>query len=174
VVPLLQKEHGDIPLAFLLGWIKVESNGRNDEVTTLNERGYFQLMKSESDDLGLEHERLTTDKEYSLRAGLRLATSYGHTAEAYGFARSDSELFWRMVKLIHAMGPGSVKKLVAVMQANEVAPSSWEIVKKFSVDHRAELLKTIKHDPVKWTTNVDQVLAAGSDLDKLVPNCPSG
>src|SRR5258708_18073993 len=144
VRPLLQQERGNVPLSLLLGWIKVESDGRVEEVTALNERGYFQLMKSESEMLNLQHERLTTDKSYSLRAGLQLIALYGRTVEQYGFSKSDPHMFWRMVKLVHAMGPGSVKQVLDAMKVSGVLPSSWEVLEKFSSEHRADLLHKTK------------------------------
>jgi hypothetical protein len=161
---LLQSERGDIPLDFLLGWIKVESNGNLHEVTSLGERGYFQLMKAESDDLDLQHERLSTDKNYSLRAGLRLATRYGSIAESYGFTQSDSYLFWRMVKLIHAMGPNSIRIVVSLMNSKGMPATSWESIKTFAFENRHDLLVSLKHDPVKWMANVDKVFSEGQVL----------
>jgi hypothetical protein len=171
VLPLLEAERGDIPLDLLLGWIRVESNGDISEITSLDERGYFQLMKSESDDLGLEHARLSADSAYSLRAGLLLAVSYGRTAELFGINRADPDYFWRIVKLIHAMGPDSVKKLLHSMQANGTPPSSWKTVEDFASEHRKALLKQIGHDPVKWTANVDKVFTEGHILERASADC---
>ncbi len=56
------------------------------ETTKLDERGYFQLMPAESESLGLDHDRLSTDEVYSINAGLLLIAKYMKAVQALGIA----------------------------------------------------------------------------------------
>ncbi len=163
VRPYLESHRGDIPLPFLLGWISVESNGRIAEVTALDERGYFQIHPDESSDLHFDHQRLSTDSDYSLQCGIDLVNHYAHAAETLGFGRG-SDVFWHVVKLGHAMGFSSVKKIAGDMAQDNVKPQTWQIISSYCASNRARILHQTKHDPVKWTANVDEVFRRGEKL----------
>ena len=127
---MLDQHRGDIPLVFLLGWIATESGGFVDVVTHLDERGFFQIMKSESAMLRLDHPRLSTDPEYSMRSGIQLVRFYaGVVRKRYPEFTPGTELFWRMIKLLHAMGMGTAAALLSSMRQNNV-PMTWEAIKR--------------------------------------------
>jgi len=126
LVPLLDRYRGEIPLEFLLGWIAVESDGRIDVVTSLDERGFFQIHPAESKDARppLQHRLLSTDPAYSVRAGIQLVRSYADIARRrFPWIPAGSELFWRVVKLQHAMGSGLAWKLLSQMHARGIETS---------------------------------------------------
>src|SRR5207247_1686127 len=94
LLPLLDRHRGDLPLDFLFGWIGVESAGRIDMITRLNERGFFQIHPDESKRLHFQHERLTTDPDYSVQAGIQLVRDYMKLArQRYPWIAFGSELF---------------------------------------------------------------------------------
>ncbi len=149
-----------IPLGLIIGWIARESGGRLDETTKLDERGYFQLMPSESAFLGLDHQRLSTDPVYSINAGLLLIGKYMKTVAGLGVAVAGSEYFWRLVKLVHTMGSGAVKKIITAAKAANKA-GSWNTLEDYAIGHDSELLSATKHSPKKWFPLVDAVADVG-------------
>jgi hypothetical protein len=159
----LQKaaQSSGIPLGLLVGWIARESGGRIGEVTLkYDERGYFQLMPSESKALGIDHQRLSTDSNYSINAGLLLIGKYMKQADALGVAPHGSSYYWKLVKLLHTMGTGAVQKIVPMAQAAGRA-SSWAALEDFALTHNDEIYATVKHSPSKWFPLVDKVYAVG-------------
>jgi len=164
VAPELSTMAPGIPLSFLLGWIQVESGGRIASTTHLDERGYFQLMPGESAQLGLDHKRLSNDDSYSLHGGILLVEMYAKRAEAQGYSRGDP-IFWRIVKLEHAMGASAVTKLFSDMKESQADRRKWEDIERYSRINQQRLFKLLKHDPVKWEGNVDSVFATGSSLE---------
>ncbi len=133
LTPLLERYRKEIPLKFLLGWIGVESDGCIDEITGLDERGFFQVHPGESELLKFDHKRLSTDVDYSVWAGIQLARFYANYGRKfYTWAAPGSELFWRIVKLQHAMGIGAAKLLFSDMRKHNV-PMTWEAIKRYEV-----------------------------------------
>ena len=82
VIDELDQHRGDIPREFLLGWIAAESDGKVATISSLGERGYYQIMWKGGEakaQLGLteaEFRRLRTDREFSMEQGIRLAEIY--------------------------------------------------------------------------------------------------
>ena len=175
VVPILNRYRGHIPLDLLLGWIAVESGGRLSVTTRLDERGYFQLHPGESKTLKLNHQRLSTDPIYSLQAGIKLIRHYAKLAQRLGFT-AGTNLFWRIVKFLHAMGSGAVPLFLRDMQQHGIQPSSWAVIKNYAASNRQRIRRLFKRrfgkafDPVKWTKNVDKVFIRGQQLTKQLAN----
>jgi hypothetical protein len=166
LVPLLDRYRGEIPLAFLLGWIEVESNGRIDVVTSINERGFFQIHPSESKDHRFQHERLTTDPDYSVRTGIELVRVYIDLARRrFPWIPTGSKLFWRMVKLQHAMGSGLAKMMLSDMQRSGVPPTTWNAIKAYELTTAAQRLhKLLRVKPGRFGRNVDAVFTRGGRI----------
>jgi phosphatidylserine/phosphatidylglycerophosphate/cardiolipin synthase-like enzyme len=178
LVPLLEKYRGEIPLDFLLGWIVVESDGRIDEITSLDERGFFQIHPDESHDRHFEHQRLSSDPDYSVKAGIDNVRFYARLAQQrFPSIPAGSELFWRMVKLQHAMGSGLAYRLIKAMLAAGV-PLTWENIRQYEIAHGAALHALLRVKPLgRFTHNVDQALAQGhawSARVTLVDSAPGG
>jgi hypothetical protein len=162
---ILDQHRGDIPLDFLLGWIATESGGFIDVVTHLDERGFFQIMRSESAMLTLDHARLSTDPEYSVGAGIQLVRFYANVVRTrYPWFSPGTELFWRTVKLLHAMGMGAAAALLASMRQSNV-PMTWDAIKRHEVTHGPRLHRLLRpKDPTRigrFGRNVDKVFREG-------------
>ena len=176
LVPLLERHRGDIPLEFLLGWIAVESDGRIDEVTNLDERGFFQIHPDESRDRGFQHRRLSTDPDYSVKAGIENLRFYARlTRRRFPSTPAGSELFWRVVKLQHAMGSGLARQLLQRMLARNI-PLTWEAIKRFEVTDGPRLHRLLRVRPLgRFGRNVDEVFTRGRrELAGLRGRQPSG
>jgi LAS superfamily LD-carboxypeptidase LdcB len=156
---LVEANRGDIPLEFLLGWIDVESAGVLEPPTSLCERGYFQLYPEDSVRLGLDHDKVGTDSEYSVKAGIQLVNRARRQIEPltghYGITPG-SELYWRLVKLWHWI-PSGPQKILAAMQAAGAEPRDWESIREFARSHAEPLRRTIRRDPRDGIAGVDRM-----------------
>ncbi len=144
-----------IPAEFMMAWISHESGGNVKDTTYLNERGLFQIMgahygipleKTEAGSLGLneaDHQRLSTDVDFSLEQGARLITRYRDKAEATARAQrlswNDTDM-WRLTKFFHT-GPAFVgQALSGFSTATGRAPASWaELYNQTTPELRARM-----------------------------------
>jgi hypothetical protein len=168
LIPLLDRARGNIPLDFLLGWIDVESNGRLDVITPLGERGFFQIHPAESKDHHLQHKRLTTDPDYSVHAGIQIVCAYADLArQRYPWIPFGSELFWRIVKLQHAMGSALTQRMLSDMRNRGLPPTSWDAIKAYELTDSAKRLHALlRQEPGRFARNVDAVFARGRQIAK--------
>lgn len=151
LAPLLDRYRGDIPLDYLLGWIAVESDGRIDVVTKypLEERGFFQISREESADRRppFEYQRISTDPDYSVQVGIQLVRYYaGLARQRFPWIPVGSELFWRIVKLEHAMGAGLAWQLLSQMRQRGIE-TTWDAIKRYEVTDGPRLHRLLAVEP---------------------------
>jgi hypothetical protein len=152
------------PLGLHVGWICKESGGKlsihpqpGPGDTSMDERGYYQLAPGESKKLGLDHQRLSTDGDYSLQAGTALIADYEAFVQKLGVdaAPRGSALYWRLVKLCHTVGDGQTKKWVSAAK-DAGTMGSWADFKEFVLGRRWR-----GPQPQKWLPFMDEVYRVG-------------
>ncbi len=109
VIDQLDIHRGTLPRDFLLGWMAVESDGQVTSFTSRGERGYFQvdwIGGEAKEQLGLskdEFNRLTTDRDFSIKEGVELAERYRQFILSHFSQVGDgTDLLWRLTKGRHA------------------------------------------------------------------------
>lgn len=159
LLPLLRRYASDIPPEYLLGWITVESGGKLGDLTKICERGYFQVHPEESQDLKLDHDRLSTDPDYSIQGGLKLVRLYAagvkRLAAQYGLSQQ-GDLFWSLVKLRHWI-PSAPERILAQMRRDGVPIANWQAIRQYVYSKPG--LGFGSFDPRDGVKSVDHYLA---------------
>lgn len=143
-----------VPADLLLAWLSHESDGKIEQVTSLNERGFFQIMgphvsggvaktlkdveagavlnltladtgKDQNDTLA----KLSRDADFSFAQGVRLVQAYRGYANAVAreknLAWSEGDL-WRITKFMHN-APALMRGIIdQATTALGHVPTSWE------------------------------------------------
>ena len=176
LIAKLNQHRGDIPLHILLGWIEVESGRQNGVITSLCERGYFQIYPGEAKDRGItNHQLLSYDEDHAIQSGVKLVNYFiartNLLVRKYGLP-NQGEAYWKMVKMHHWI-PSGPEKILVDMQARGVQPSDWAVITGYALDpqNRDRLRQKIKRDPQQGIGNADKMLEeANKWLKKLQAN----
>jgi len=118
--------------------------------------------------LKLDHARLATDPDYSVHAGIQLVRYYADLVRSrYPWFTPGSELFWRIVKLQHAMGSGAAATLLSSMRRHNI-PMTWEAIKRYEISEGPRLHRLLNPSENsrrgRFGRNVDQVFVLGRQL----------
>jgi hypothetical protein len=194
VVKKLDAQRGTIPRDFLLGWIAAESEGKfNAAPTAMGERGYFQISPDDwcflqragklcqlswnpitktflLPDIEKGFEKLSTDKDYSLELGVKMVQM--DASDLRGLKRgfdeqSNPDLFWHLVKLVHAVSLHSVTKFTDQMLEDGVKIDSWDAVRTYVSDKDPRILKKATGAEIStWVQREDKVFYYADKLDE--------
>jgi len=150
-----------VPVDAALAWIDTESGGQPTIVTTLGERGLFQVHPDEVEFLKLtpeEFERLTLDTGLALRVGIRQMKAYAFQAKkvlgAVG-AEWHGRDFWKLVKLFHGAFSMPSAAVNAFARETGRGPDNWYELMLFAKNEAAA-----KHDLVPTSTRQSATLRA--------------
>lgn len=158
LIPKIAAGASGVPVGLLAAWVAKESGGKLSSLTSLDERGYYQLMPAESSSLGLDHKRLSTDGDYSLAAGPLIANKYRATVDALNCAPAGSSLYWLLVKGVHTVGGGQIKKWVKAAQAAGKM-GSWSDFRDFVLGQH-----WTGPQPKKWLPFMESIYKLGRPL----------
>lgn len=172
----------NIPLQLLMGWIQVESGGKVSDLTTAAkqlgwEAGLFQASRDEAYTLGLDKDKLLTDQDYSIRAGIKLAQHHAQNVdrilakhpEAQNMFPKDSEMYWRLVFFSFSAGPGVAEELISRIVASKQLMTNWDDVMKFA----AQNPHGFHHSPIKWSYHVNRAWNVGNQAVGTKPSLAS-
>jgi hypothetical protein len=123
--------------------------------TFMGERGYFQLTPKESETIGVDHERLSVDSDYSIDAGIKLIRYYQSIVDKLNVVPTGTADYYKLVKLTHSMGSGQVPKIVKAAKAEGQA-GSWNQLEQFAL-----AMSINGPQPKKWFPFVDDVYRIG-------------
>jgi hypothetical protein len=115
-------------------------------------------MPAESQAIGVDHQRLSTDSDYSLDAGVKLIRKYQSTVNSFDLlgAPAGSTYYWKLVKLAHSMGSGQTKKVVTRAKESGQA-GSWDQLERFALG-----LSINGPQPKKWFPFIDLIARVGA------------
>ena len=164
IIALLDKDRGDLPRDVLLGWMAVESDGQVSSTTSLGERGYFQVHPEEARlYLGLTgsaFEKLTTDRETSIREGIKIVRR--HRAEIAKYGVTGADLLLRLTKTRHGL-PANLKTVLDRLSSSGSA-IAWNAV--------AEQMKVTALG-ARVINNVESTMAYARSLKALSDMVPA-
>jgi len=126
-----QPQLGDLPTDFLLRWIQKESGGNFAVVSSLGERGLFQVMRGTAQDHGWSEQTFlatSRDSQQSMRLGLETITWLRRTTDkklaAVGLDRSVNG-YYAFLKLAHGLPILQTYLTQGFTRAHGRPPTGW-------------------------------------------------
>lgn len=162
-----------LPVDFLLAWMKKESSGKPGVVSSLGERGMFQIHPvGERQLLKLDEaawDRLLSDATFDIAQGTQLASHYREAAKRL-LAKSGASWWgtslYKMTKLQHGAPLVAKEILNAYVKTYGRPPSSWDDFQTFgtwAVDNNSTLLSAkVKALAPRVLKNANEVGAHGA------------
>jgi hypothetical protein len=124
---LVNRHHGEIPTWVFYGHIAVESGGRSNDRTKLDERGVMQIHPAQSEDLGVRHDLQlgssptdATAAEYSIVAGGLMYERYRARLVRH-FHFGEDDMIWRAAKARFHL-PAQAEKILTASPS----PATWQ------------------------------------------------
>jgi hypothetical protein len=163
-VELLDKYRGNLPRAFLLGWMAKESDGRVSSTTQLREMGYFQIHPAEGREIlklsDADFERIGTDREHSIEQGIRLVQAHRKAVASNPAVPDPSDLVLRLTKARHGL-PGLLKNVLLALKREGKKPEWLEIAARMRAARDRGVVG-----------NVEDTMQYASKLKPLVDRIP--
>lgn len=161
----------EIPTNILMGWCQVESAGKLSSrgLASLDERGLFQVSRDEASAIGVDHDRVANDQEYSIRAGIKLAQYHEKNVDqvlskypnmAKYFPKND-DIYWALMFFSFSAGQATMEKLITDMSNSGYEPNNWSDVMKFA---SLNAHNGYKHSPIKWAWHANRAMNIGNQI----------
>lgn len=161
-------------LAF--GWEYVESGGDVSNLDTSvpslgGEAGLYQLSQDERNATGFtDLQRMLSDVDYSVQAGMALIDYYGGKVQAAGVTPDNEPVYSYLIKLAHGGGAGFMRSLVSdYITANGGQPPDIATFEQWATDSPYQGKATYTQN---WLDNADRVRVNGMAIAALA-NLPS-
>lgn len=167
-----------IPVDLQLAWICDESNGKLDEVSSLNERGYFQIMGPHTEN---GHAKGLRDVEAGAVLGLSIADTGASASDPPGAARLsfDADFSYqqgiRLVQAYYRVARAAVPNTTPAWSDGDV----WRLAKLYHASPAAlhgptafldQATAVLGHAPTSWNEMYNAIQGHLSGFQKKVLN----
>jgi Transglycosylase SLT domain len=185
---LVSKYAGSLPVDFLLAWMQIESDGIPGTVSSIGERGLYQIHPDEKAELlklsnaAWDAELSKTDATQQVIDGVKLANVYVNwakkTLQQVGQTWNGQD-FYKLVKLFHAASAVPKYTILGYYNRNGTGPQSWDDLENFAFQAADQGTLLIPKDPslsarINNLTKARRVWNNADTVGGVVPPAPAG